>query len=74
MKKQAAEHGQRPLRTFVLDCEALSLAVCGDRTMIAWPDLATRDKAEVVTSPTTLDEVYDGRTTEQHAGTGCPTG
>ncbi|WP_340377281.1 PIN domain-containing protein [Streptomyces sp. SS7] len=65
MKKRAAEHGQRSLRVFVLDCEALSLAVRGDRKMIAWLDLAARGEAEVVTSPMTLVEAYDGRTTEQ---------
>ena len=65
MKKRAAEHKQPPLRIFVLDCEALSLAVRGDRKMIAWLDLAARGEAEVVTSPMTLVEAYDGRTTEQ---------
>ncbi|MFF1275102.1 PIN domain-containing protein [Streptomyces marokkonensis] len=65
MKRRAGEHGQRPLRVFVLDCEALSLAVRGDRKMIAWLDLAARGEAEVVTSPMTLVEAYDGRTTEQ---------
>ncbi|WP_327132707.1 hypothetical protein OG311_18560 [Streptomyces sp. NBC_01343] len=65
MKKRAGEHGQRPLRIFVLGCEALSLAVRGDRKMIAWLDLAARGEAEVVTSPMTLVEAYDGRTTEQ---------
>jgi predicted nucleic acid-binding protein len=33
--------------------------------MIAWLDLAARGEAEVVTSPMTLVEAYDGRTTEQ---------
>ncbi|MEU6755356.1 hypothetical protein [Streptomyces sp. NPDC046685] len=65
MKKRAGEHGQRPLRVFVLDREALSLAVRGDRRMIGWLDLASRGEAEVVTSPMTLVEAYDGRTTEQ---------
>ncbi|MEU4178703.1 hypothetical protein [Streptomyces sp. NPDC026589] len=65
MKKRSGESGQRPLRVFVLDCEALSLAVRGDRTMIAWLDLEARGEAEVVTSPLTLVEAYDGRTTEQ---------
>ncbi|MFD7805629.1 PIN domain-containing protein [Streptomyces cellulosae] len=65
MKKRAGEHSRRPLRAFVLDCEALSLAVRGDRKMIAWLDLAARGEAEVVTSPMTLVEAYDGRTTEQ---------
>ena len=55
----------KPLRVFVLDCEALSLAVRGDRMMIGWLDLAARGEAEVVTSPMTLVEAYDGRTTEQ---------
>ncbi|GHE33944.1 PIN domain-containing protein [Streptomyces cellulosae] len=65
MKQRAGERGGRPLRVFVLDCEALSLAVRGDRKMIAWLDLAARGEAEVVTSPMTLVEAYDGRTTEQ---------
>ncbi|MEU3732907.1 PIN domain-containing protein [Streptomyces sp. NPDC033538] len=65
MRKRSGEPGQRPLRVFVLDCEALSLAVRGDRKMIAWLDLAARGEAEVVTSPMTLVEAYDGRTTEQ---------
>ncbi|WP_405726653.1 PIN domain-containing protein [Streptomyces sp. NBC_01537] len=62
-KKRASE--AKSLRVFVLDCEALSLAVRGDRSMIAWLDLAARGEAEVVTSPMTLVEAYDGRTTEQ---------
>ncbi|WP_113699135.1 hypothetical protein [Nonomuraea lactucae] len=65
MSKRSAEHGQPPLRIFVLDCEALSLAVRGDRKMIAWLDLAARGQAEVVTSPLTVVEAYDGRITEQ---------
>jgi len=65
VRKRAAEKGQRPLRTFVLDCEALSLAVRGDRRMIAWLDLGAQGEAEVVTSPMTLVEAYDGRTTER---------
>lgn len=60
MKKRSGEHGP-PLRVFVLDCEALPLAVRGDRKMIAWLDLAARGGAEVVTSPMTLVEAYDGR-------------
>ncbi|MFJ5937124.1 hypothetical protein AB9128_01005 [Streptomyces cinereoruber] len=55
----------RRLRVFVLDSEALSLAVRGDRAMIARLDLAARGEADVVTSPLTLVEAYDGRTTEQ---------
>ncbi|SNQ47123.1 conserved hypothetical protein [Frankia canadensis] len=65
MRKQAGGRGQRPLRVFVLDCEALSLAVRGDRKMIARLDVAARGEAEVVTSPMTLVEAHDGRTTEQ---------
>ncbi|KUO08027.1 PIN domain-containing protein [Streptomyces sp. DSM 15324] len=64
MKKRAGVHGERPLRVFVLDCEALALAVRGDRKMITWLDLAARGEAEVVTSPMTLVEAYEGRTTE----------
>ncbi len=52
-------------RVFVLDCEALSLAVRGDRMMIARLSLAAQGEAEVITSPLTLVEAYDGRTTEQ---------
>ncbi|MGV9641392.1 PIN domain-containing protein [Streptomyces sp. NPDC004822] len=65
MRKRAGEQGQRPLRVFVLGCEALSLAVRGDRRMIAWLDLAARGEADVVTSPVALVEAYDGSTTEQ---------
>ncbi|AEN11321.1 MULTISPECIES: PIN domain-containing protein [unclassified Streptomyces] len=65
MTKRSGESARRPLRVFVLDCEALSLAVRGDRKMIAWLDLAARGEAEVVTSPMTLVEAYDGRITEQ---------
>jgi hypothetical protein len=65
VKKRSGEPGQRPLRVFVLDCEALSLAVRGDRRMIGWLTLAAAGEADVVTSPMTLIEAYDGRTTEQ---------
>jgi predicted nucleic acid-binding protein len=64
VKKRSSERGH-PLRVFVLDCEALSLAVRGDRNMLAWLDLAAQGAADVVTSPMTLVEAYDGRTTEQ---------
>lgn len=70
MRKRSGEPGQRPLRVFVLDCEALSLAVRGDRKMIAWLDLAARGEAEVVASPMTLAR----RTTAEppsSVGTGC---
>ena len=59
------DSGSKPPRVFVLDCEALSLAVRGDRMMIARLELAARGEADVVTSPMTLVEAYDGRTTEQ---------
>ena len=59
------DHETKPLRVFVLDCEALSLAVRGDRSMIAWLELAARGEADVLTSPMTLVEAYDGRTTER---------
>ncbi|MFG6192274.1 hypothetical protein [Nonomuraea sp. JJY05] len=65
MRKRSGDSGQPPLRIFVLDCQALSLAVRGDRKMIAWLDLAARGQAEVVTSPMTVVEAYDGRLTEQ---------
>ncbi|WP_328311608.1 hypothetical protein OG432_15990 [Streptomyces sp. NBC_00442] len=65
MKKRPSEQRQRPLRVFVLDCEALSPTVRGDRKMIAWLDLAAQGEAEVVTSPMALVEAYEGRTTEQ---------
>ncbi|MER6916527.1 hypothetical protein ABT354_33150 [Streptomyces sp. NPDC000594] len=55
----------RPARVFVLDSEALSLAVGGDRMMIARLRLAADGEAEVVTSPTALVAAHDGRTTEQ---------
>ncbi|MFE0735392.1 PIN domain-containing protein [Streptomyces sp. NPDC058855] len=55
----------RPLPVFVLGSEALSLAVRGDRAMMARLALGARGEADVVTSPLTLVEAYDGRTTEQ---------
>lgn len=64
MTKRSGGQGP-PLRIFVLDCEALSLAVRGDRMMIARLELAARGEAELVTSPMTLVEAYDGKTTEQ---------
>ncbi|WP_151773709.1 type II toxin-antitoxin system VapC family toxin [Streptomyces abyssomicinicus] len=63
-KLNKASKQQQP-RVFVLDSEALSLAVRGDRRMIAWLDLAAGGEAEVVTSPLTLVEAHDGRVTEQ---------
>ncbi|PNV33858.1 hypothetical protein C1708_17165 [Streptomyces sp. DH-12] len=65
MSKRDTAARQEPARVFVLDSEALSLAVQGDRAMIARIDLATSGEAEVVTSPMTLIEAHDGRTTEQ---------
>ncbi|MER8188371.1 PIN domain-containing protein [Kitasatospora sp. NPDC094015] len=62
--KKGGKEVQR-LRVFVLDSEALSLAVRGDRMMIARLDLAARGEVEIVTSPMTLVEAYDARITEQ---------
>jgi hypothetical protein len=53
------------LRSYVLDSEALSLAVRGDRAMVGRLDLAHSLGAPVVTSPMTLIEAYDGRFPEQ---------
>jgi len=64
VKERRGKHTS-PLRTFVFDCEALSLAVRGDRMMITRLTLAAQGEAEVVTSPMTLIEAYDARTTEQ---------
>ncbi|MEU5917559.1 PIN domain-containing protein [Streptomyces sp. NPDC047141] len=55
----------RPVQVLVLDSEALSLAVRGDRAMMVRLAMAVRGDAEVVTSPLTLVEAYDGRMTEQ---------
>lgn len=57
--------GDTPSLFLVLGREALSSTVRGDRAMIARLDLAARDEAAVVTSPTTLVEAYDGRITER---------
>ncbi|MGW5685088.1 hypothetical protein [Nonomuraea sp. NPDC003754] len=65
MSKRSGERGQQPLRIFVLDCEAMSLAVRGNRKMIARLDLAARGDMEVVTSPMTVVEACDGRITAQ---------
>ncbi|MEV7016213.1 hypothetical protein [Streptomyces sp. NPDC093991] len=65
MSKRDTAARQEPARVFVLDSEALSLTVQGDRAMIARIDLAASGEAEVVTSPMTLIEAHDGRTTEQ---------
>ncbi|NUW30010.1 PIN domain-containing protein [Nonomuraea sp. SMC257] len=64
MSRRSGECGQPP-RIFILDCGALSLAVRGDRKMIALLDLAARGQADVVTSPMTVVEACDGRITEQ---------
>ena len=53
------------LRVFVLDSEALSQAVRGERRMIALLDLAAKGEVEVVTSPMTVIEAHDGRITER---------
>ncbi|CDR12351.1 PIN domain-containing protein [Streptomyces iranensis] len=53
------------LRVFVLDSEALSQAVRGERRLIALLDLAAKGEVEVVTSPMTVIEAHDGRITER---------
>ncbi|MFD8626264.1 PIN domain-containing protein [Streptomyces hygroscopicus] len=53
------------LRVFVLDSEALSQAVRGERRMITLLDLAAKGEAEVITSPMTVIEAHDGRITER---------
>ncbi|MBI0381411.1 PIN domain-containing protein [Streptomyces albiflaviniger] len=53
------------LRVFVLDSEALSQAVRGERRMIALLDLAAKGEVEVITSPMTVIEAHDGRITER---------
>ncbi|MBA2948026.1 PIN domain-containing protein [Streptomyces himalayensis] len=63
MTGRARDH--KPLRVFVLDSEALSQAVRGERRMMALLDLAARGEAEVVTSPMTVIEAFDGRVTER---------
>ncbi|WP_445518697.1 PIN domain-containing protein [Streptomyces sp. NEAU-174] len=53
------------LRVFVLDSEALSQAVRGERRMIALLDLAAKGEVEMITSPMTVIEAHDGRITER---------
>jgi len=55
----------KPLRFHILDSEALSLVVHGDRGMIARIKVAALGEAELVTSPMALIEAYDGRVSEQ---------
>lgn len=54
-----------PLRTYVLDCEALSLAVRGHEEMLDRLKLAALGEVSVITSPLTLVEAFDGRITER---------
>jgi PIN domain len=63
--RKSGGRAQPPLRIVVLDRQALSLAVRGNRRMLAWLDLAAQGQAEVVTSPMTVIEAYDGRITGQ---------
>ncbi|WP_336084497.1 DNA-binding protein [Nocardia sp. SSK8] len=51
-------------RVHVLDSEALSKAVRGDRAMIARIAVAAELDAVVMTSPMTVVEAHDGRTSE----------
>ncbi|MDO3648172.1 DNA-binding protein [Nocardia mangyaensis] len=53
-----------PVRAQVFDSEALSRAVAGDRAMIARIVLAAELETTVMTSPMTLVEAHDGRTSE----------
>jgi predicted nucleic acid-binding protein len=53
------------LRVLVLDCEALSLAVRGDRMMIGRLDFALRGGAQVITTPMTLVEAYGAKIPER---------
>ena len=48
------------LQTFVLDCESLSMAARGDRAMLARLANARQGRVDVITSPMTLIEAYDG--------------
>lgn len=64
---KARKQGRRllpRLRVFMLDSQALSLAVNGDREMHALLTLAAAGHADVVTSPMTVIEAHDGRIPE----------
>lgn len=50
-----------PLRTFVLDSEALSSLVSGDRHMMARLAIVVRGEADAVTSAMTTIEAHDGK-------------
>jgi hypothetical protein len=56
---------QRPPEIFVFDSEALSQAVHGQRVMMGLLGRAARGEVQVVTSPMTLVEAFDGRVTER---------
>ena len=64
-RRRSGRPSEEPLEIFVLDCEALSAAVRGDRRMMAVLKLAAKGDADVVTSALTLVEAHDGRITEQ---------
>ncbi|MFW5420566.1 hypothetical protein J0910_28530 [Nocardiopsis sp. CNT-189] len=64
MRKKEEKAAKSP-PFYVLDSEALSLAVRGDRRMLIRFELAARREAAIVTSPMALIGAYDGRTTEQ---------
>ncbi|MBL7487713.1 hypothetical protein I6A60_09175 [Frankia sp. AgB1.9] len=54
-----------PREVIVLDSEALSLAVRGDRSMAMRLDFARDNDVEVVASPMTLIEAFDTHSVEQ---------
>ncbi|ASU85743.1 hypothetical protein CDO52_25675 [Nocardiopsis gilva YIM 90087] len=62
MKQRSSK--TKPLQIYVLDSEALSQAVRGDRRMLTRFKLAAQREVELVTSPMTLIEACDGKTTE----------
>ncbi|MFC8045172.1 DNA-binding protein [Nocardia sp. NPDC057353] len=57
-----ARRPQAVPQTFVLDSEALALAVRGDRAMLARLTNAREGRVDVITSPMTLIEAHDPRT------------
>ncbi|GAA1930010.1 hypothetical protein GCM10009837_64680 [Streptomyces durmitorensis] len=63
MTRQAPS--RKPVSVFVLDSEALSQAVRGDRRMIGVIEGAARGEVDLVTSPMTLVEAFDGKVKEQ---------
>ncbi|MFF1955541.1 hypothetical protein ACFVWX_00825 [Streptomyces sp. NPDC058220] len=62
--KRKQQQSQARVRAFVLDSQALSLVVGGNRELHALLSLAAAGHADVVTSPMTLIEAYDGKIPE----------